>query len=157
MATFWRVSARSAVPVAAAVSQVTWRWATCEEMPTTTTATMAETTTTTTTFREGMQPDVEGDFHGLFPRRQLWQSKLPYPLWDSNWDGKEPPLTGDKDHDRHTMRRIRKTGVTRHLILVRHGQYDESFKVRSSTCYFVRKCDPSVLVVLTVNLAHTGG
>lgn len=77
-----------------------------------------------------MRPDEEGDYYGLFPKRQLWQPNLEYPLWDSNWDGKEPPSTGDDDEDRRQMRKIRKNGVTRHIILIRHGQYDERFKVR---------------------------
>lgn len=47
-----------------------------------------------------------------------------------NWDGKHPPSTGDDHADRHKLRQIRKHGVTRHIILVRHGQYDETHKVR---------------------------
>ena len=76
----------------------------------------------------GFVPDAEGDFHGLFPKRQLWQPKVEYPLWDSNWDGLRPTLTGNEKEDRDRMRRLRKEGVTRHIILVRHGQYDESHK-----------------------------
>jgi serine/threonine-protein phosphatase PGAM5 len=45
---------------------------------------------------------------------QVYQPKRPYPAWDSDWDGKQ------KDMVKH--------GVTRHIILVRHGQYDETFK-----------------------------
>jgi serine/threonine-protein phosphatase PGAM5 len=78
--------------------------------------------------KEGMRQEEVGDFHGLFPRRQLWRPLVPYPLWFKNWDGHEPPSTGDKELDREQMRRIRKHGVTRHIILVRHGQYDESEK-----------------------------
>jgi serine/threonine-protein phosphatase PGAM5 len=76
-----------------------------------------------------MRPDATGDFHGIFPNRQLWYPKIPYPMWDSNWDNLEPPTTGDPEQDRQNMRRIRKEGVTRHIILVRHGQYDETYKV----------------------------
>ena len=81
----------------------------------------------------GMRASEEGDFHGLFPKRQLWQPKVEYPLWDDNWDGRKPPSTGDKTADHERNRRIRKTGVTRHIILIRHGQYDETHKVRA-TC-----------------------
>lgn len=81
---------------------------------------------------QGMRPDEEGDYYGLFPKRQLWHPKLEYPLWDPNWDEKEPPSTGNDDEDRRQMRKIRKNGVTRHIILIRHGQYDERFKVRSA-------------------------
>lgn len=76
----------------------------------------------------GMRASEEGDFYGLFPKRQLWQPKVEYPLWDDNWDGREPLSTGDKAVDRERMRRVRKTGVTRHVILVRHGQYDETYR-----------------------------
>jgi len=79
-------------------------------------------------FKEGMQPDATGTFHDLFPMRQLFVPAMPYPLWNKNWDGLHPELTGDEDEDRRLLRRLRKTGVTRHIILVRHGQYDETYK-----------------------------
>ena len=82
--------------------------------------------------KEGFQPNAEGDYHGLFPKRQLWVPLLPYPLWNRNWDGRDLPSTGDKEKDRERMRQIRKDGVTRHIILIRHGQYDETYRVRSS-------------------------
>jgi serine/threonine-protein phosphatase PGAM5 len=70
-------------------------------------------------------------YNGLFPLRQLWTPKVPYPQWDKDWDGKHPPQTniattntGEKDHSHHE-RLIRKHGITRHIILIRHGQYDE--------------------------------
>lgn len=75
-----------------------------------------------------MIPDAKGDFHRLFPKRQLWQPRVEYPLWDNNWDGLHPPSTGDDEADRHRMRVVRKEGVTRHIILIRHGQYDEREK-----------------------------
>jgi hypothetical protein len=84
-------------------------------------------------FVPGMQPDVEGDFYGLFPLRQLWVPTLTYPLWDKNWDGRHPVSTGDEDIDRQMQRSLRKNGITRHIILVRHGQYDETHKV-SAEC-----------------------
>mmetsp|Transcript_115440 Transcript_115440/g.172476 ORF Transcript_115440/g.172476 Transcript_115440/m.172476 type:complete len:318 (-) Transcript_115440:41-994(-) len=74
----------------------------------------------------GMVPDAEGDFHNLFPKRQLWQPKVEYPLWDANWDDRKPTPTGNEEEDRNRMRQLRKDGVTRHIILVRHGQYDET-------------------------------
>ena len=78
--------------------------------------------------QSGMDATAEGDFHGLFPQRQLWQPKRPYPLWDNNWDGRELVSTGDKEEDKQRARDIRKKGVTRHIVLVRHGQYDETHK-----------------------------
>jgi Histidine phosphatase superfamily (branch 1) len=47
---------------------------------------------------------------------------------DLNWDGRHPQGTGDHDVDRRQLREIRKHGITRHIILIRHGQYDESHK-----------------------------
>ncbi|KAL3774083.1 hypothetical protein ACHAW5_009545 [Stephanodiscus triporus] len=81
----------------------------------------------------------DGSFHGLFPRRQLWRPALEYPLWDYNWDGRQPTPIGrvggeEGGDDSRLMaearreRLIRKEGVTRHIILVRHGQYDETYK-----------------------------
>lgn len=78
--------------------------------------------------QSGMRSEEVGDFRGLFPKRQLWQPTIEYPLWDKNWDGKQPESTGSDEKDRKRMRSIRKTGVTRHIILIRHGQYDESSK-----------------------------
>ncbi|KAL7471609.1 hypothetical protein ACHAXS_011918 [Conticribra weissflogii] len=91
--------------------------------------------------------DNDALYHGLFPRRQLWRPSLEYPLWDYNWDGRQPPpivlspsdRNGGDESDRSTEdatriaeakreRHIRKNGVTRHLILIRHGQYDETHK-----------------------------
>jgi len=31
--------------------------------------------------KHGFQPDVEGDYHGMFPARQLWKPAVEYPLW----------------------------------------------------------------------------
>jgi hypothetical protein len=78
---------------------------------------------------EGMRHDAVGDYHGLFPMRQLWVPALEYPLYNTNWDGLQPASTGDPEKDHRAMRHLRKTGVTRHIILVRHGQYDETHKV----------------------------
>ena len=86
-------------------------------------------------------------YHGLFPRRQLWRPRLEYPLWDYNWDGRRPaPITqvegGEGIETSQLMseaqreRYIRKKGVTRHIILIRHGQYDETHKV-SNNVFFI--------------------
>ena len=64
-------------------------------------------------------------FHGLFPMRQLWKPRMPHPaLWDDNWDERKT-----QDYKKH-HRQIRANGVTRHIILIRHGQYDETHNVR---------------------------
>ena len=82
-------------------------------------------------------------YHGLFPRRQLWRPTLEYPLWDYNWDGRKPPPIIKKESienengaekqmtEGQRDRYIRKNGVTRHIIMIRHGQYDETHKVRN--------------------------
>lgn len=67
-------------------------------------------------------------FHGLFPIRQLWKQKLPYPLWDKNWDERKEEITGNYDSDSSREKFVRKHGVTRHIILVRHGQYNMTYK-----------------------------
>jgi serine/threonine-protein phosphatase PGAM5 len=72
--------------------------------------------------------DQEILFHGLFPLRQLWKPKVEYPLFDGNWDNRKPETTGDKVKDHQNSRYIRKHGVTRHIILIRHGQYDETHR-----------------------------
>ena len=48
---------------------------------------------------------------------------------DNNWDDRKEETTGDPHKDKVNLRQIRKDGVTRHIILVRHGQYDETYKV----------------------------
>ena len=95
----------------------------------------------------------------MFPRRQLWRPALEYPLWDYNWDGRQPTPIGRVDveeggDDSRLMaearreRLIRKEGVTRHIILVRHGQYDETYKVRRiqmrERTTFIARIIPSV-------------
>lgn len=77
----------------------------------------------------GMDSSEKGDFHNLFPRRQLWNPKVEYPLWDADWDGLDPISTGDKEEDRRRKRQLRKEGVTKHIILIRHGQYTEQEKL----------------------------
>jgi len=49
------------------------------------------------------------------PESELFQPSVPYPYWDKNWDNKA-------DLKKH----FKGPGVTKHIILVRHGQYDES-------------------------------
>jgi len=60
-------------------------------------------------------------FHNLFPLRQLFQPVKPYPLWDDNWDGKL------KERLSIPSKELRKKGKTRHVIFIRHGQYDETY------------------------------
>jgi len=52
-----------------------------------------------------------------FLLRQKFIPNVEYPLWDKEWDG------GGKG-----KKVSRSKGVTRHIILVRHGQYDETHR-----------------------------
>jgi serine/threonine-protein phosphatase PGAM5 len=67
-------------------------------------------------------------YANLFPKRQLYIPKKEYPLWDANWDNRQPTPLENKDEERKKQRWIRKSGTTRHIILIRHGQYDETHK-----------------------------
>ena len=135
MSRLWKLSNQFRVPIFAFCgSQVGRYGAKCEEAPgresqATQKQSPASLVQAETPIQPGMQKDAVGDYHGLFPLRQLWKPRLEYPLWDANWDGKEPKSTGSVEKDRARARQIRKTGVTRHIILVRHGQYDETYKV----------------------------
>ena len=89
----------------------------------------------------GRKDDDNELYHGLFPRRRLWSPAIEYPLWDDNWDGRQPTSTiiqqaggGEEQRKAGVVsedHRIRKEGVTRHIILIHHGQYDETYKVRN--------------------------
>jgi serine/threonine-protein phosphatase PGAM5 len=50
------------------------------------------------------------------------------PMWDPDWDARQLPSLGDTQLDRDRQSHIRSKGVTRHIILVRHGQYHETHK-----------------------------
>jgi serine/threonine-protein phosphatase PGAM5 len=53
------------------------------------------------------------------PLREGWKGpRVPYPDWDSNWDD-DPPFRPRSSRG--------KNGITRHVILVRHGQYEEKY------------------------------
>ena len=52
---------------------------------------------------------------------QLFQPAVPYPQWDPNWDHRELDSRG------RMRSQTRPSGAPRrHLLLIRHGQYDES-------------------------------
>lgn len=61
-------------------------------------------------------------------KRQMRVPKIPYPAWDYNWDGKETHETSLEGHRRGLHKTMAAGKKTRHIILVRHGQYDETFK-----------------------------
>lgn len=83
------------------------------------------TTNRKKTQTEAALPKEEELFENQCLKRQLFQPKLPYPAWDYDWDGHSIP--GKNDLEGHKTGKARKVkGKTRHIILVRHGQYDES-------------------------------
>lgn len=68
-------------------------------------------------------------FHGQCLQRQLHHPKLPYPAWDYNWDGRQTPNTTLESLSTvDGMMDSRRRGTTRHILLIRHGQYDETYK-----------------------------
>lgn len=70
------------------------------------------------------QNDKTNEFyHGsAYPVDMVRVPNKLYPLWDDDWDGLAPAKGGEKGI---SNREIRKKGTTRHIILVRHGQYYE--------------------------------
>jgi len=62
-------------------------------------------------------------WQGQVLKRQLYTPKYPYPLWDYDWDGRMTPettLEAQRESEEEPI-----VGTTRHLILIRHGQYHE--------------------------------
>lgn len=57
---------------------------------------------------------------------QVQTPKVPYPAWDHNWDGRGvvAMTTLDDSSNRSTAVVV---GKTRHILLVRHGQYEQGF------------------------------
>lgn len=70
--------------------------------------------------------DNEKLFENQCLERQMYKPRLPYPAWDYDWDGRETEETSLEGVRKGRHKRVQ--GKTRHLILVRHGQYDETHK-----------------------------
>ena len=83
-----------------------------------------------------------------FPPSQLFVPVVPYPEWHANWDFREPGTKPEKKNRKEKKKKKKDTklgggdetakikkkkkktpvhGPQRHIILVRHGQYDETF------------------------------
>lgn len=105
---------------------------------------LPSTATTLAESKESKQSNEEELFQGQCLKRQMHIPKLPYPLWDYNWDGKVTSDTSleafregranasstkqkGKDGSYQGSSKSHK-GKTRHLLLVRHGQYHEKHK-----------------------------
>jgi len=68
-------------------------------------------------------------FYGQCLERQLYHPKQPYPAWDYNWDGRMTPSTSQEILSTvEGLQQSRQLGKVRHILLIRHGQYDETFK-----------------------------
>lgn len=77
-------------------------------------------------------------WEGQVLKRQVRQPKLPYPLWDYDWDGRmteQTTLQAQSESIHETV-----TGTTRHIILIRHGQYEERHHVSSVPLFFESCC-----------------
>jgi len=72
--------------------------------------------------KAGMAGGGDENFEVSFPARQLWIPSKPYPLWDDDWDGKK------NERSKLDSKTARFKGVTRHVILIRHGQYVENYE-----------------------------
>jgi serine/threonine-protein phosphatase PGAM5 len=73
--------------------------------------------------------DKDARFEGECLKRQLHQPKVPYPAWDYNWDGKMTPnATLESVSTPQGLYASKSKGKTRHILLVRHGQYDMTFE-----------------------------
>ena len=55
---------------------------------------------------------------------QLFSPAKPYPHWDSNWDFREEAAEAE---GKSGSKKAKAATTHRHIILVRHGQYDETF------------------------------
>lgn len=68
-------------------------------------------------------------FYGQCLARQLHRPKIPYPAWDYDWDHRETELTSQEAlSGQSQFAKSKSLGKTRHIILIRHGQYDERYK-----------------------------
>eukprot|EP00522_Entomoneis_paludosa_P019059 CAMPEP_0172448912 /NCGR_PEP_ID=MMETSP1065-20121228/7799_1 /TAXON_ID=265537 /ORGANISM="Amphiprora paludosa, Strain CCMP125" /LENGTH=430 /DNA_ID=CAMNT_0013200505 /DNA_START=9 /DNA_END=1301 /DNA_ORIENTATION=- len=75
------------------------------------------------------QDDDKTTFYGQCLLRQLYRPRLPYPAWDYDWDHRETSATSQEAMSSGKgFAESKRLGKTRHLILVRHGQYDERYK-----------------------------
>lgn len=66
-------------------------------------------------------------FYGQCLQRQVYQPKVPYPAWDFNWDGRmlDNFSTLEVLSTAEGLTKSHSTGTTRHILLIRHGQYEE--------------------------------
>jgi serine/threonine-protein phosphatase PGAM5 len=71
-------------------------------------------------------PSSPEEMYYNFPASEKFTPKLPYPLTDGNWDGKDDEMKAARILGKKFN--VPVPSVTRHVILVRHGQYDETHR-----------------------------
>ncbi|GKY92886.1 hypothetical protein MPSEU_000257700 [Mayamaea pseudoterrestris] len=91
------------------------------------------TSTTTTTCRCDEAPTKHQTFHDRCPKTQTLP-KVPYPAWEYDWDGRLTPRTSLESMRTVDGLKASKSGTTRHIIMVRHGQYDMSHPDDDEKC-----------------------
>lgn len=65
---------------------------------------------------DGVSSGPEELFYGECLNRQVCRPNRPYPAWNYDWDG------------RHERAGNEGEGKTRHILLIRHGQYEQGFR-----------------------------
>jgi serine/threonine-protein phosphatase PGAM5 len=65
----------------------------------------------------GIKPTNNQPLTSKPPPGVSFQPKVSYPQWDYNWDGRDASYKASNNYNKNG-------GVTRHIILVRHGQYE---------------------------------
>jgi serine/threonine-protein phosphatase PGAM5 len=94
---------------------------------------LSDTATLSRTHTEAAEKKKDEDqddatFAGCL-KRQIRIPTIQYPAWDYNWDGNMTPVSSPESVSTpEGLRESKAAGKTRHIILVRHGQYDETFK-----------------------------
>jgi serine/threonine-protein phosphatase PGAM5 len=99
----------------------------------TTTITLSESATPSPQEKSNDDSDDGLLFGGQCLKRQMHVPNVPYPLWDYNWDGKmtsdtslEAFRNGQANSSNSNSKKKKKGAKkSRHILLVRHGQYDE--------------------------------
>ena len=104
----------------------------------TTTITLSESATPSPQAQSKDGSDDDGLlFGGQCLKRQMHVPNVPYPLWDYNWDGKMTSDTSleafrngqanssNRNNNKKKNEKKKRTKKSRHILLVRHGQYDE--------------------------------
>jgi len=107
-----------------------------------TTTTLSESVTLPPSSQEKSNDDNDDDgllFGGQCLKRQMHVPNVPYPLWDYNWDGKMTSDTSleafriglakssklNNNNNNRKKKNKKRAKKSRHILLVRHGQYDE--------------------------------